>query len=77
MKKGGREVKVLYGTIEYFEREIQNYIAEHKLGGLDEEHLSIIKSKLETEILYDFVCDERLRSECLKNLSYVSDLVIA
>lgn len=52
---------VLFGTVEYFEREIMNDLKCNI-------SLSDIISKLEDEILYDFICDERIRIECLNNI---------
>jgi hypothetical protein len=59
---------VIFGTIEYFEKEIVNYLSEVDLSESTDECLSFITSKLKTEILYDFVCDERIRTQCLDNL---------
>lgn len=52
---------VLFGTVEYFEREIMNDLQCNI-------SLSDITTKLEDELLYDFICDERIRVECLNNL---------
>jgi hypothetical protein len=59
---------VLFGTVEYFEQEITNYLSNDYYKGEQEESFSTIASKLEHEILYDFPCHERLRKECLENL---------
>ncbi|MEH7125070.1 hypothetical protein V7122_02010 [Bacillus sp. JJ1532] len=61
---------MLFGTVEYFEREIYNYLNENQLKELSEDFLYGITSKLKKELLYDFVCDERIRLECLENLKY-------
>ena len=52
---------VLFGTVEYFEREIMKGL-KCNISLLD------ITTKLEDELLYDFICDERIRVECLNNL---------
>jgi hypothetical protein len=74
-KKGDFKMTVLFGTVEYFEREIINYLNDSRLKGRSDVLLSDITSKLEYEILYDFMCHERLRSECLSNLRYAIDLL--
>lgn len=66
---------VLFGTFEYFHREIVNHLNEHGLKEKMEEELSFITTKLENEILYDFICDERLRRECIKNLRTAKEIV--
>ncbi|WP_394138174.1 hypothetical protein [Cytobacillus oceanisediminis] len=63
---------VLFGSVEYFEREIEEYLTDNQLEEVTEDQLSVITSKLETELLYDFVCDERIRKECLNNLIFAS-----
>lgn len=62
-------MSVLFGTVEYFEKEIKAYLANNRLKEPKLEKLKTITSKLENELLYDFSCHERLRQECLKNLS--------
>ncbi|MCH6266594.1 hypothetical protein KHB02_013775 [Bacillus sp. FJAT-50051] len=54
---------VLYGTVEFFEREIYNYLNENQLRAKSEDSLYDVTSKLKKEILYDFVCDERIRCQ--------------
>jgi hypothetical protein len=60
---------VLFGTIEYFEREIEFHLAEVEKRERLQEEISQIQVKLEEELLNDFICDEKLRMECLQNLS--------
>ncbi|MBN8201840.1 hypothetical protein [Bacillus sp. NTK034] len=62
-------MSVIFGTVEYFEKEIKAYLANNRLKKSKREKLKMITSKLENELLYDFSCHERLRQECLKNLS--------
>ncbi|WP_102346356.1 hypothetical protein [Bacillus sp. Marseille-P3661] len=66
---------VLFGTVEYFEREIMNYLDENQFSGETDYHLSIITARLEYEILHDFVCDEQIRVECLNNLKNATDIL--
>ncbi|PLR96810.1 hypothetical protein [Bacillus sp. T33-2] len=65
---------VLFGTVEYFEREIRDYLSSNQINSsIVAEEISQIQTKLENEILYDFICDERIRVECLQNLTYACD----
>lgn len=66
---------VLFGTVEYFEREMYNYLNENQLKEINGDSLAVIISKLQKEILYDFVCDERIRLECIENLKYAISLI--
>ncbi|WP_264739749.1 hypothetical protein [Cytobacillus firmus] len=61
-------MSVIFGTVEYFEKEIAAYLADSRLKESKLKKLKTITSKLENELLYDFSCHERLRQECLKNL---------
>ena len=67
-RKVERKLTVLFGTIEYFKREIYQYLGSNRFDGASEDPLSIISAKLENEVLYDFICDEKIRLECLNNL---------
>ncbi|MFJ8243864.1 hypothetical protein ACIQ4Z_05655 [Peribacillus asahii] len=63
---------VLFGTIEYFEQEVLRHLEINQMGGWSkEDEISLIYSRLENEILYNFVCHEKVRMECLKNLTFV------
>jgi hypothetical protein len=71
-KEGGVIIMtVLFGTVEYFEQEMLRHLEISRMGKwTKEDEISLIYSRLENEILYDFVCDEKVRIECLKNLAY-------
>lgn len=66
---------VLFGTVEYFEREMINYLYECRIKGINDVSLSVITSTLKHEILFDFICDERIRLECLNNLEIAIDML--
>lgn len=66
---------VLFGTVEYFQRAIYNYLKENQLKEISEDSLYVITSNLKKEILYDFVCDERIRLECLENLKNAISII--
>jgi len=62
---------VLFGTVEYFEQEVLRYLSVNQMGRwTKEDEISLVYSKLENEILYDFVCHKELRMVCLKNLTF-------
>ncbi|MDF2037712.1 hypothetical protein P2R12_12185 [Cytobacillus oceanisediminis] len=65
-------MEVFYGTEEYFEQKVSNYLSKDG----DENKLSIIAARLEYEIRYEFICHERVRNECLENLFEVCDRVL-
>ena len=60
---------VLFGTVENFEREIEFHLAEVEKRERLQEEINQIQVMLEEELLNDFICDEKLRMECLQNLS--------
>ena len=60
---------VLFGTVEYFEREIEFHLSEVEKRERYREEINQIQLKLEEELLNDFICDEKLRMECMQNLS--------
>lgn len=62
-----------FGSVEYFEEKIENYISSKQLKKNKDEHLSKIVSQLENEIRYDFTCHNRIKKECLENLYKVSN----
>ncbi|WP_409302917.1 hypothetical protein [Peribacillus sp. SCS-155] len=65
---------VLFGSVEYFEREILSYL-EKNGEEIKEASISEAYSTLEHELMYDFVCDEFLRKACLQNLSYACEKI--
>jgi hypothetical protein len=67
---------VLFGTVEYFEREILNYLEDKESQYDDSDLLESIITQLEDEILHDFVCDEKIRRECLNNLEIARESVV-
>lgn len=68
-------MSVLFGTVEYFEREIIKYLKESHSQGIKNASIDDISIKLENELLYDFICADNIRLECLSNLKYVTDIL--
>ena len=66
----------MFGSIEFFEREIINSLNENQLKNLNKDSISAITSKLEYELLYDFICHERIRLKCLNNLKRANKRII-
>jgi hypothetical protein len=65
--RGRNEMKVtvLFGTVEYFEREFLRYAAKSHSNN----EILTAFLRLKDELLHDFICSEGLRKECLENLS--------
>jgi hypothetical protein len=59
---------VLFGTVEYFEREFLTFASKENLSLLTNDQILMIYSKFKNEISNNFVCDERIRMECFQNL---------
>jgi predicted deacylase len=68
LRKGGITLTVLFGTVEYFEKQIQNFLKEKGVFKTSTEQLSDVFSILENELLNEFICAENVREECLENL---------
>ncbi|MFD1736440.1 hypothetical protein ACFSCX_07670 [Bacillus salitolerans] len=60
---------VLFGSIEYFQSEIISFINGNGVNEIEEDKLSILLNRLQNEIFSDFICEENIRSECMRNLS--------
>jgi hypothetical protein len=67
---------VLFGTIEYFEREILNYAALYNYRKLAKHQVLMIYSTLKDDLLNNFVCGEQFRMDCLDNLSHACDKLL-
>ena len=61
-------MKTLFGTIEYFEQEILNKPQDQTQHLSKDEILQSSYEQLEYEVLHNFICDEKVRLECLQNL---------
>lgn len=59
---------MLFGSVEYFEREFLTYAAKNHVRQLAKNEILMIYSRLKNELLYDFVCEEEIRIECFENL---------
>ncbi|MCM3090655.1 MULTISPECIES: hypothetical protein [unclassified Cytobacillus] len=66
-------LRPLFGSVEYFEEKVKDYIASKQIKKNKNEHVSKIVSQLENEIRYDFTCHTRIKKECLENLYKVSN----
>ncbi|MCH6267165.1 hypothetical protein [Neobacillus citreus] len=58
---------VLFGTVEYYEGEIVNYLS-NKYGSDKEDVAKKVFALLEKEILNSFLFEDTLRIQCLHNL---------
>jgi hypothetical protein len=66
--KGGKTLTVLFGTVEYFEKEIVNILKKRGFTSISMEQILDIISIIENEFRNEFVCAENVRIECLQNL---------
>ncbi|MFD2044463.1 hypothetical protein ACFSTA_09110 [Ornithinibacillus salinisoli] len=68
---------VLFGTIEYFERELL-VAAKNRPKKLSEiDQIKSFYSLLENEISYDYICDDSFRKDCLQNLTTAYEKIIS
>jgi hypothetical protein len=65
-------VKVFFGSIEYFEREMMSFAKRRSNNRLAREQAMEIYSELKDELMNDFICDEHIKKECLHNLNLAS-----
>ncbi|XJZ26922.1 hypothetical protein ACF5W4_16590 [Bacillota bacterium Lsc_1132] len=70
MKKKGSKARmtVLFGTVEFFKNELLALAKRNQLERLTVKNTSRAYYTLKEELLFDFVCDEAIRCECLQNL---------
>lgn len=60
---------VLFGSVEYYERELLHEADQNHVNRHADDAISMTYFRLKNELLYDFVCEERIREECLENLT--------
>ncbi|MBU8772261.1 MULTISPECIES: hypothetical protein [Bacillaceae] len=58
---------VLFGTIEYYERELISYFTNNHISNKDDATMKIF-IMLEAEIFNVFLFDEAIRIKCMQNL---------
>ena len=63
---------MFFGSIEYFEREMMSFAKRRSNNRLASEQAMEIYSELKDELMNDFICDERIKKECLHNLNLAS-----
>ncbi|MDR6121872.1 endoglucanase Acf2 [Bacillus sp. SLBN-46] len=68
----GGKLKVLFGSIEYFEKEIMSFAKKKSSINLAREQVMEIYSEMKDELMNDFICDEHIKKECLHNLNLAS-----
>jgi hypothetical protein len=62
-------MSVLFGSVEYYERELLHTVEQNQVNTRADEQISKTYAKLKRELLHDFVCEEKIRTECLENLT--------
>lgn len=69
-------MKVLFGSIEYFEKELMSFAKRRSLMSLAHDQVMEIYSDLKDELINDFICDENIKKECLNNLNLASKKIL-
>ncbi|TYR76060.1 hypothetical protein FZC79_07860 [Rossellomorea vietnamensis] len=60
---------VLFGSVEYFERELNDYLAHQELSHLSiGQKLEVTYATVKEDIAHNFICSDSFREECLNNL---------
>lgn len=71
---GVKILNVLFGSIEYFEREMKRSFAKRKnFMDLSPNQVMEIQFKIKDELINDFICDVDIKKECLNNLNLASE----
>ncbi|WP_413307739.1 hypothetical protein AA0X95_08290 [Bacillus sp. 1P10SD] len=68
----GGKLKMFFGSIEYFEKEITRFAKKERSVHLSREQVMEIYSEMKDELMNDFICDERIKKECIHNLNLAS-----
>jgi hypothetical protein len=63
------DITYLFGTKEYFESEFIKWVSRK------ERTMEDVYEELQSELLNDFMCDDKLRIECLSNLTDVYEKI--
>jgi hypothetical protein len=71
-RKGGKTLNGLFGSIEYFEKEMLSFAKRRSYSEMAREHVMEIHSKIEDELVNDFICDDKIKKQCLENLNIAS-----
>ncbi len=69
-------MKVVFGSIEYFEREMMSFAKRKSLKTLSPNQVIEIHSEIKDELMNDFICDVDIKKECVNNLSLASERVL-
>lgn len=67
---------MLFGSIEYFERDIMSFAKRKSLITLSPNQVMKIHSEIKYELMNDFICDVDLIKECVNNLNLASEKLI-
>ncbi|MGF2617920.1 hypothetical protein FZC84_12825 [Rossellomorea vietnamensis] len=61
---------VLFGSVEYFERELNDYLVNQELSHLSiGQKIELTYTTIKEDIAHNFICSDTLREECLDNLN--------
>ena len=72
----GGKLKVFFGSIEYFEKEIMSFAKKRSYINLAREEVmeiySELKDELKDELMNEFICEDHIKKECINNLNLAS-----
>ncbi|NRD76917.1 hypothetical protein HPT25_05340 [Bacillus sp. BRMEA1] len=69
-------MKVLFGSVEYFEREMISLAKRKKVENLASNQVKDIHSEIKYDLIHDFICDVNIKKECLMNLNLASERLL-
>jgi hypothetical protein len=67
---------VLFGTKEFFENELLTSIDDQQISGNFSDTLKAAYEDLNKDVTLDFICDKKVKIECLKNLELAYQKVL-
>lgn len=66
-------MKVYFGSIEYFEQEIQSLAKRKSFMDMSPNQIMEIHSEIKDELINDFICDADVKRECINNLNLAAE----
>lgn len=67
---------MVFGSIEYFEREMMSFAKRKSLITMSASQVMEIHSEIKDELMNDFICDVEIKKECVHNLNLASDRLL-
>ncbi len=67
---------MVFGSIEYFEREMMSFAKRKSLITLSSNQVMEIHAEIKDELMNDFICDVEIKKECVNNLNLASERLL-